>query len=81
MQANDYVLTLHAYEEMKADDLTVFDVERCVLSGEIVDRQRDRSTGEWKYLIHGEATDDSSMAVVAKLGPTDKVVLVTVFLL
>ena len=43
-----YVMTLHAEEEMNDDDLTIFDVERALLTGEIIERQRDHKTGEWK---------------------------------
>jgi len=74
-------MTGHAFEEMEADDLTVFDVERCILTGEIVDRQQDQRTGAWKCLVHGDATDDSPMAVVVTLGPMGRAVIVTVFIL
>jgi hypothetical protein len=43
-----YVVTLHAEEEMDEDDLSVLDLESAVLTGEIVERQRDRGTREWK---------------------------------
>jgi hypothetical protein len=33
-----YIMTLHAEEEMEEDDLTISDVEECVLTGEIIDR-------------------------------------------
>jgi len=35
-----YVMTLHAEEEMDEDGLTIFDVERGILTGEIIKRQR-----------------------------------------
>jgi len=41
-----YVMTLHAEEEMSDDELTIFDVERGILTGEIVERQKDAQTGE-----------------------------------
>ncbi len=74
-------MTLHAEEEMEADDLTVYDIERCILTGRIVERQKDRGTGAWKYVIHGKTTDGVPAAVVAKLGPTGKAVVLTVFVL
>ena len=79
IRTSQYVMTLHAEEEMEADGLSVFDVERCVLTGQIVERQKDRVTGEWKYVIHGETIEGASAAVVAKLGPTGKAVVLTVF--
>jgi len=39
------VMTLHAEEEMSDDELTIFDVERGILTGEIVERQKDAQTG------------------------------------
>jgi len=38
--ACEHVITLHALEELDADDLSVVDVESCVLSCAIVERQR-----------------------------------------
>ena len=52
----DYVVTLHAEEEMDEDGLSVFDLESAVLTGEIVERQRDRQTREWKYVVTAEAS-------------------------
>lgn len=49
-----YVMTLHAEEEMNDDELTIFDVERAILTGEIVERQKDQATAEWKYLVSGK---------------------------
>ena len=33
-----YVMTIHALDAMEDDELTVFDVERCFLTGRIVER-------------------------------------------
>ena len=41
-----YVMTVHAEEEMDNDRLSVFDVESAILTGRIVERQRDRRTRE-----------------------------------
>ena len=41
-----YVMTLHAAEEADDEDLTIFDVETGVLTGHIVERQKDRETAE-----------------------------------
>ena len=81
VRTSQYVMTLHAEEEMEADGLNVFDIERSILTGQVVERQKDRVTGEWKYVIHGETTEAVPAAVVAKLGPTGKAVVLTVFLL
>lgn len=79
VRSRDYVLTIHAEEEMDDDGLSVLDLEQCILTGRIVERQRDRATGEWKYVVVGESTGPSGATAVVKLGPTDKVVVLTVF--
>ncbi len=48
-------MTIHADDEMDEDGLTIFDVESAILSGKIIERQKDQSTGEWKYLVRGES--------------------------
>ena len=45
-------MTLHAEEEMNNDDFTIYDVESAILTGKIVERQRDRETAELKYRIN-----------------------------
>lgn len=77
---SEYVATTHAQEAMEDDELTIFDVERCLLTGRIVERQRDRQRGEWKYLVQGQTLDGSAMVVVAKIGPTGRLVILTVYL-
>ena len=72
-----YVVTLHALDEMDEDALSVFDVERAILIGEIIERQRDQATREWKYLVRGNAVDGRQIMVVSKLGSTDKLVVIT----
>lgn len=72
-------MTLHAEEEMDADELSVFDIENAILEGSVVERQRDEDRREWKYLISGPALDDTPVTVVARLPPGGKAVIITVF--
>jgi len=75
----DYVMTIHADEEMDDDGLSILDIEQVILTGQIVERQHDRNTGDWKYLINGQTDDSLNVIVVAKLSPTDTVVIITVY--
>lgn len=75
-----YVATLHAEEEMNNDELSIFDVERVILTGEIMERQKDKETGEWKYLVRGLTLEETDAVVVTKLSPTGKMVILTVFI-
>lgn len=73
-------MTLHAEEEMDNDGLTVYDVESVILTGEIIEQQRDRKTRVHKYLVRGETVDSFRRAVVvSRFGPTDKLVILTVY--
>jgi hypothetical protein len=80
IRTRQYVMTLHAEEEMNDDDLTIYDVERGILTGKIVERQKDSKTGEWKYLIKGLTFFEDEVMVVVKFGPTDKLVIITLYL-
>ena len=75
-----YVMTIHAEEEMDNDELSVFDVECCILTGEIIERQKDSVTNEWKYLIKGQSITGSNLVVAIKFSPTGKLVVITVYL-
>ena len=79
VRQRQYVVTLHAEEEMSDDNLSIFDVERSLLTGEIVERQKDVVTGEWKYLVKGDTVAGDEMMTVAKISPTGKLVIITVY--
>ena len=80
IRRREYVMTIHADEEMDADNLTIFDVENVVLTGQIFERQKDRETSEAKYLIRGQAmTRDEFVIVVAKFGFTGTLIIITVY--
>lgn len=81
IRSRQYIMTLHAEEEMDNDELTIFDVERAILTGEIVERQKEHKIGEWKYLIKGYTLTHNKIIVVSKLSITGKLVIITVFLL
>jgi hypothetical protein len=79
VRSSQYVMTLHAEEEMEEDDLSIFDIESCVLVGEIIERQKDVDSGEWKYVINGKTLAGDTICVISKLGITGILVFITVF--
>jgi hypothetical protein len=79
IRAGNYVVTLHGDEELDAEQLSVFDVERCVLTGKIIERQKDRQTGEIKYRILGSMVSGDLMEVVAKFGSTGRLFIITAY--
>jgi hypothetical protein len=79
VQSQEYVLTLHAEDEMIQDGLTSFDVENALLTGEIVRRQRDSYRGEWKYVVEGRTLGSEIAVVVTKLAFSRKLVIITAY--
>ena len=79
IRTRQYVMTLHAEEEMDDDELSVFDVERCILTGEIIERQKDRDTEEWKYVIEGQSIAGDKVGIVTKLSIPGKLIIITVY--
>ena len=82
IRSYNYILTIHAEEEMDHDNLTIFDVENCILTGEIVERQKDKNTNEWKYIIRGNCYSyrKEMIIVVGKISLTEKLVILTIFI-
>ena len=76
-----YIVTLHAAEEMNDDGFSIFDVEHCILHGEIIERQKEKTIAEWKYLVHGVTFKERGLCVVTKTSVTGKLVIITVFAL
>lgn len=75
----NYVMTIHGEEEMENDGLSILDVESAILNGDITEHQRDVNTAESKYLVTGKTLDDIEVTVVAKLGASGKLVIITVY--
>ena len=79
IRVNAYVMTIHAEEEMNDEDLGIFDVERIILTGSIIERQRDANTKEFKYRIRGATLGDEEGEVIVKMGPGGKLVIITLY--
>lgn len=79
IRKRQYVMTIHADDEMTDDNLSIFDIERIILVGCIVERQKDRVTNEWKYVIEGKTITGIPAVVVVKISVTGKLVIITVF--
>jgi len=79
IRRREYIMSIHAEEEMNDDDLSIFGVERCILTGKILERQKEKVTAEWKYRIKGQSLISGEIEVVAKLSPTGKLVIITVY--
>ncbi len=72
-------MTYHAVEEMAEDELGVSDVERAVLNGKIIRRERDDPRGV-KYVLHGVDTNRSiRIGVVGRFKETGIFLIITVY--
>jgi len=56
-----------------------YDIERCILTGKIIERQKDRDTEEWKYVIEGQSIAGDKVGTVTKLSITGKLIIITVY--
>jgi hypothetical protein len=74
------VVSIHAVEELDDDNLTIFDLENIIFTGQIIERQRDRKTREVKCIVSGVTLAGAPAETVVKLGPTGKLVVITVYL-
>ncbi len=79
IRRREYVMTLHALDEMEDDGFSIFDVERCILTGSIIEKQKDRTTGETKYLVRGQSVSDEWLVTVGKISVTETLVIITVY--
>jgi hypothetical protein len=79
IRRREYRMAIHAEEEMTEDELTIYDVECGMLTGKILERQKERETGEWKYIIRGKTVEGGQIEIVAKLSLTGQLVVITVY--
>ena len=79
VRRREYVVTAHARKEMIDDDFAIYDVERGILTGEILERQKDQITAARKYRINGKTISGDEIELIVKLSPTNKLVIITVY--
>ena len=77
----NYVVSTHAAEELEDDDLSILDLESIILTGQIVERQRDIKTREIKNIVSGITLDGNEAQAVVKIGLTRKLIVITVYVL
>ena len=65
VRQGEYILSIHAENELADDRLTEQDLEAAILNGRIVRRERDR-IGRPKYVIEGTALDGRGLTAVAQ---------------
>ena len=79
IRALNYVVSTHAAEELEDDNLTILDLESIILTGQIIEGQRDTKTREAKCVIAGVTLEGTAAETVVKVGFTGKLVVITVY--
>ena len=79
VRTHQYLVTLHAEEDMAEDGLSIFDVEQSIQTGAIVARYRDHVTVGYRYLVEGQTIAGHPIIVVGKLSTGGTLVIVTVY--
>jgi hypothetical protein len=79
IKANNYRMTDHATEEAWDDDISLIEIERTILEGQIVERQRDRVTHESKFIVRSDDTAKQPLELVVKFGPVGELYIITVY--
>ena len=77
----NYVVSTHAAEELEDDGLSILDLENIILTGQIIERQRDAQTREIKYVVSGGTLDGTRAQAVVKAGFAGKLIIITVYVL
>lgn len=77
VQANQYVYTLHADLERKADELSLAQVEQAISAGEVLEQYADEGRGE-SCLLVGSADNIPIHIVCGWRG--EKVAIITVYI-
>ena len=76
----NYVVSIHAAEELDDDNLTILDLENIILTGEIAERQRDRRTREVKFVVRGRTIEGQEAEAVVKFSQIGALFIITVYL-
>ena len=74
----NYIVSTHAADELEDDKLSILDLENIILTGQILERQRDRSSHETRYVIHGATLEGDAGEVVVKVGHNGRLIVITV---
>jgi hypothetical protein len=80
IRAGEYVVPFHAANELDDDEISIFDVENIILTGEVVETQRDASSRERKYVVRGETRDGEAACAVVKDRAHRQLVIITTWI-
>ena len=64
---------------MEDDGFTILDLENIILTGTIVERQKDQKTDETKIVIRGLSLDRREAETIIKVGLSGILYIITVY--
>ena len=76
----NYVVSTHAAEALDDHNLTILDLENIIVTGQVIERQRDAQTREINCVVAGITLDDAAAETVVKIGFSGKFVVITAYL-
>jgi len=80
IKASDYELTSHANEERQAEMVSIEDLEKAVLAGEVIEDYESRKDSRGhSCLIYGPCEDESPLHVVVAKTPQGDMRVCTVY--
>lgn len=79
IRLRQYDMSAHAMEEMAEDLLTILDIEEAILSGQIIQVEKDDPRGT-KYVVAGTALDrQTPVGVVGRFASNERYLIITVY--
>jgi len=76
----DYLLSSHAEEELKDDDLTIYDLENAVLKG-FIEKKLTKDYRGVRYRIEGPSLDGRIIHVICRFKEVSNLLIITVYAL
>jgi hypothetical protein len=75
VKQGDYILSIHAENELADDNLNEQDLEAAILNGTIIRRERD-PIGRPKYIVEGKTLEEKDLTAVVQLFQTRQLVII-----
>ena len=80
IRESNYYMTRHAQLKMYKQDLILAEVERAILKGRIIERQKNTKSSEFKYRIRG-IIPGGEIEAIFKFAPDERLAIITVYTL
>ena len=79
IRKREYILTQHAKDRMREDDIRIFDIEHAILQGGIRKKEIDDPRGT-RWEIVGPSSGGIELGVVLRFLPSDDLLIITAYI-